>query len=131
MGGPSGEGATPPLSEAREGPAPLDRADLAQVSFGDAEFEREILHEFLAGSARLLASLGEAVAARDREQMRQVAHSLKGSCWTVGAKPLGSACERLERDAAAGELDAAARLLGEIRDRLAHLEAYVRRHWTL
>jgi HPt (histidine-containing phosphotransfer) domain-containing protein len=111
--------------------APLDRSDLEQVSLGDAEFEREILHDFLTGSAELVASLADAVASGDGEQMRRAAHSLKGSCWTVGAKPLGSACERLELDASAGRLDAAAHLLSEIGEHLARLEAYVRRHWTL
>jgi HPt (histidine-containing phosphotransfer) domain-containing protein len=111
--------------------APLDRSDLEQVSLGDVDFEREILHEFLTGSAALLATLSAAVAARDGEQLRRAAHSLKGSCWTVGAKPLGTACERLELDARAGKLDAATHLLGEIGEQLARLEAYVRRHWTL
>jgi len=110
---------------------PLDRSELEQVSLGDVEFEREILNEFLTGSAALVAALADAVAARDGDEMRRAAHSLKGSCWTVGAKPLGTACERLELDARAGKLDAAAHLLGQIGERLAHLEAYVRRNWAL
>jgi len=111
--------------------APLDRSDLEQISLGDADFEREILHEFLTGSAELVASLTAAVAARDRDGLRRAAHSLKGSCWTVGARALGSACERLELDARTGELDTAARLLHEIGEHMTRLEDYVRRHWPL
>src|SRR4051794_15670857 len=95
------------LKMTEEPPIPLDRAELERSSCGDQEFEKELLAEFLGGTSGTLAALAEAVAARDLHQVRHAAHSLKGGCWTVGARAMGAACEELELDARAGVLDRA------------------------
>jgi len=114
-----------------DGGSPLERSDLEQATLGDPDFERELLGEFLDGSPRFLASLKGALAARDLPALHRAAHSLKGCSWTIGARPLGRACERLEAEARDGALDRAQAQLERIRDRLAEVERYVRRTWSL
>lgn len=110
---------------------PLERADLEQASLGDAEFEKELLVEFLDGSGSLLASLRAALETSDVQQIRRAAHSLKGCCWTIGARPMGRVCERLELDVRDGKLDEAEALIDRIREHLSQVEHYVRQHWAL
>jgi HPt (histidine-containing phosphotransfer) domain-containing protein len=111
--------------------SPLDRSELERSSFGDQEFERELLSEFLGGSHGMVATLASALEAGDVHGVRHAAHSLKGGCWTVGARAMGTACEQLELDARAGALDRAETLLASIREHLARLDTYVRQHWAL
>ncbi|MEW6268733.1 MAG: Hpt domain-containing protein [Thermodesulfobacteriota bacterium] len=115
----------------RDDATPLDRGELEQASLGDAAFERELLVEFLAGSQALIAELGEALAARDAQELGRAAHSLKGSCWTIGARPMGRACELLEADAREGRLDGAGAAIDRIREHLVQVESHVRRLWAL
>jgi len=114
-----------------EASIPLDRTDLEQASLGDASFEKELLVEFLDGSGNLIASLNQALATSDVQQMRRAAHSLKGCCWTIGARPMGRVCEKLEIDARDGRLEEAELLIDRIREHLSQVEVYVRRHWAL
>jgi HPt (histidine-containing phosphotransfer) domain-containing protein len=114
-----------------EAATPLDRSDLERASLGDPEFEKELLAEFLGGSHGMFATLSAALAARDVPTVRNAAHSLKGGCWTVGARAMGALCEELEFDARAGALDRAEALVARIDEHLARLDAYVRQHWAL
>lgn len=110
---------------------PLERSDLEQASLGDAEFEKELLSEFLDSTTSLLGSLSEALASRDVQLVHRTAHSLKGCCWTVGARSMGSACEELELQARGGVLDRAESLVERIHDLFGQLDVYVRRTWSL
>ena len=114
-----------------EAATPLDRAELERSSLGDAEFEKELLTEFLGGVHDQLSALVAALTARDVNQVRMVAHSLKGACWTVGARAMGQVCEELELEARAGGLASADGLVARIHDAFAQLDAHVRRHWAL
>jgi HPt (histidine-containing phosphotransfer) domain-containing protein len=114
-----------------ESQPPLDRAELEQSSLGDVEFERELLSEFLASSDDMLASLAGAVEESDVERVHRAAHSLKGCCWTVGARKLGSECEQLEHQARGGTIEGAEERLGRIRAMLREVDEYVRRTWSL
>jgi hypothetical protein len=53
------------------------------------------------------------------------------TCRTIGARPLGRACELPEREARLGTLDEADALLDRIRAQLAEVETFVRRRWAL
>jgi signal transduction histidine kinase/CheY-like chemotaxis protein/HPt (histidine-containing phosphotransfer) domain-containing protein len=52
------------------------------------EFLQDLLGIFLRDSRRMVADLRAAHEAGDREAWRQVAHKLRGSCATVGARPM-------------------------------------------
>lgn len=114
-----------------EAPSPIDRSELERSSLGDHDFEKELLAEFLAGSRGTLAKLSAALAACDADAVRHAAHSLKGGCWAVGARAMGSSCEALESDARKGVLERAAQLGVRIDEQFAQLDAYVRRQWGL
>lgn len=110
---------------------PLDHSELEQASLGDEAFERELLAEFLASSGGMLSSIAGAVASRDAQQVHRAAHSLKGCCWTVGARALGAECEKLELEARGGGLAGAEDSVVRIQELYQQVDAYVRRRWSL
>jgi HPt (histidine-containing phosphotransfer) domain-containing protein len=93
----------------------FDFARLADISGGDAEFEREILSDYLAQNLLLLDELDRALAAGDAVSLTRAAHTLKGSSRTVGAEALASVAGEVERLAGSGNLAAAAGPLGRVR----------------
>jgi HPt (histidine-containing phosphotransfer) domain-containing protein len=110
---------------------PLDHSELEQASLGDEAFERELLSEFLASSDGMLSSIVGAVQSRDAQQVHRAAHSLKGCCWTVGARELGAECEKLELQARGGALDGAEDSVTRIHELYQQVDEYVRRRWSL
>lgn len=61
---------------------PVDLVHLARHTFGDADLEREVLQLFMTQSRIYLNRLKEA---RDVEQWRRAAHTIKGSARGIGA----------------------------------------------
>lgn len=85
----------------------LRRADGRNVLAELAElFERE--------TAPAVDQLRTALAAADAEGVRQLAHRLRGSSSTIGAKGLAALCTELEHAARAGTLTAAPGLIEQI-----------------
>ena len=82
-------------------PAPLDRLHLARQTLGDSELEREILVLFRRQSDLMLSRL---IEARDAEERRSAAHTLKGSARAIGAWQVAEAAAAIEAAASAGEL---------------------------
>ena len=99
-------------------PEEFDFARLAEISGGDAEFEREIAGEYINQAWTLLEEIARTPAARDPDARRRAAHTLKGSSRTIGALTvavLAAQLERLGREddtAAAALLDHARASLG-------------------
>lgn len=60
------------------------------------DFLRRLFEVFLTEEPKRLAALCEAVAERDLEQVRFLAHSLKGAAATMGMERLRDACRGLE-----------------------------------
>ena len=75
-----------------ESPA-IDPEHLARVTFGDTCFRGEILNLFLRESKALLDRLA---AAKDDQEWRVAAHSLKGMARGIGAFPLAEAANEIE-----------------------------------
>ncbi|HSZ14740.1 MAG TPA: response regulator [Solirubrobacteraceae bacterium] len=75
--------------------------DLATISeLKDAltgEMRRTILDTFEESTSRCLADIAIAAGRGDRVELRRLAHLLKGSSVTVGARDLAVCCQRLER----------------------------------
>jgi HPt (histidine-containing phosphotransfer) domain-containing protein len=63
-----------------------------------------LLTKFLAQSQTQLATIRDAMASCDLNQVRDVAHALKSSARTVGALSLGEQCQQLEQAALAQDL---------------------------
>jgi len=83
---PSGAGETPPVNA----------ANLAEVSGGDAAMEREILADFRTANQADMAKLRDALGRRDMKGIAQTAHRVNGACRTIGAAALAEVCERVE-----------------------------------
>ena len=80
----------------------IDLQYLHQLSGNDAEFEKQILEQFLQQLPEELNHLKAAVEARDFASIRRVAHSLKSTIGYVGlAEELHPALDRMEKNAEA------------------------------
>lgn len=76
---------------------------------GEDDFVGELIEVFLADAKPRVAAIRAAVARGDREALRSVAHSLKGSSANLGASGLAELCAGLERRAKSGSLEGADR----------------------
>ncbi|RMF79528.1 MAG: response regulator [Nitrospirae bacterium] len=81
---------------------PLDMDHLRELVGGDDAVLQEILGLFLEDAPRQIAALGEAITRGDWEEVRRLAHTLKGSASNVGAEPLRQAAWHLEQGAGEG-----------------------------
>jgi len=102
-GAPEAEAAS---SEGPEEPPSLDPRYLRELSDlgGNSDFVVRLAWTFLKGSKEKVRGLERAVADRDVEKARELAHALKGNSGQIGAIALMLACERFSGIAAV-ELD--------------------------
>jgi PAS domain S-box-containing protein len=93
-------------------PYPIDSAYLERVTGGDSQFQRELLQVFVQDCQNQLPRLRQAVAAGNAEDLRKIAHRLKGASANVGAHAFSQAARELEhlgvQLAQQGSLDSAA-----------------------
>jgi two-component system sensor histidine kinase RpfC len=91
--------------EPEEAPC-LDPRYLQELSDlgGNSDFVVRLAWTFLKGSKEKVRGLERAVAERDVEKARELAHALKGNSGQIGALALMRACERFS-GIAAGELE--------------------------
>lgn len=75
---------------------PLDSL-ARQIDDGPGLVIAHIVGVYLDQSRRLIDQLERAAERRDQDELRVIAHSLKGSTATVGGGRLAALCERLER----------------------------------
>jgi HPt (histidine-containing phosphotransfer) domain-containing protein len=94
----------------------FDYGQLDAITGGDADFEREVLEEYLASAPRDIEKLRGAVSAGDANAAGACAHALKGASATIGAK--GFAAIALEIEQAGKHAD-----LSNVPNALARLEA--------
>ena len=75
----------------------IDRATFDELKeTAGAEFVVELVDTFLAEAPTMLADLSRALAARDADQFRRAAHSLKSNSNTFGASRLAEMARELE-----------------------------------
>ncbi len=63
---------------------------------GEDDLLVELIDLFLQDAPERISAIGEAVAVRDWERIGERAHSLKGSCASLGAVQMSLLCARLE-----------------------------------
>jgi HPt (histidine-containing phosphotransfer) domain-containing protein len=98
-----------PDSEDEAAPeGPIDWARARQHAGGDERLLRELVRLFLAESPRWLAALRQALTGGDPAALGAVAHSLKGSLGTFGARAAFEAAARVEALGRQGGLAGAA-----------------------
>ncbi|MGZ8441584.1 MAG: response regulator, partial [Candidatus Deferrimicrobiaceae bacterium] len=105
-GTPEAEEAGAAMPEDPEEPPRLDPRYLRELSDlgGNTDFVVRLAWTFLKGSKEKVRGLERAVADRDLEKARELAHALKGNSGQIGALALMAACERFS-GITAGELE--------------------------
>jgi signal transduction histidine kinase/DNA-binding response OmpR family regulator/HPt (histidine-containing phosphotransfer) domain-containing protein len=104
----------------------LDESILAGLrSLGAATFDG-LVRLFLEDGAARVAALREAAAGGDAHAIAELAHSLKGSSGTMGAKVLADRCSDLQAVASSGDLAAAVGLIETIGDEFERAGAALR-----
>jgi HPt (histidine-containing phosphotransfer) domain-containing protein len=103
----------------------IDMQVLAEIFGGDAAMERRACAYFLETSAIDAVALHEALAAGDVAAAARIAHRLKGASNTIGALPLGTACNAVERACRAGDRDAAVQAMSRAGAELDRLRVFV------
>ena len=83
---------------------PLDMELVGELREIMAEGFVTLVDSYQRDSAQLLVSMQNALRAGDRGQLRQLAHSLKGSASNLGVRRLSRLAAQLEKEAKAGEL---------------------------
>jgi HPt (histidine-containing phosphotransfer) domain-containing protein len=99
-------------------PTVMDRSVLKALArdVGDEAIVDEICDLFLSEAGPRLASMQEAAAAGDADQLRICAHTLKGSAANVGAIMISSTVAEIETLAGTGDLDAVELWLTRLND---------------
>ncbi len=98
---------------------------LNEITGGDAEFCAELLGEFLSQTPELIARLEQAIEAGDAPQVRQVAHTLKGSARSIGADSFAQYAAQLENLGRSGELSEAPQAIQQLRAAWSQLQPYL------
>jgi HPt (histidine-containing phosphotransfer) domain-containing protein len=104
----------------------FDFNQLEAITGGDAEFEREILEEYLASAPRDLEKLKHAIRAGDSPATGASAHALKGASATIGAKGFAAIALELEHAGKKGDLSNAPAIVGRLESEYAELSASLR-----
>ena len=85
----------------------LDRGALLDRVEGDMQLLGDIIELFKEDSVRQLAAIHEALDKKDASTLRRAAHTLKGTCGSLGAPEAAATALELEKQAAAGDLSRA------------------------
>ena len=88
--------------------SPIDQAKLAEVSLGDAAFERDMLTGFREAAETDREELTAALASDDYAEIAKISHRIKGASKTIGAMLLAEVSEQMERAGRAADPDAVA-----------------------
>ena len=85
---------------------------------GKPDVLARVIELFHRDAPKLVGEMHAAAEARDAEQLRRAAHTLKSSSASVGAKLLSAHCREIEMLARGGDVAAGAALVGSITDEL-------------
>ena len=97
----------------------IDAATLSQLrALGAGD---DLIELFLTEAPATLAALGQAVAHGDASELRELAHSLKGSCRYLGALQMAALLAELEQIGSRGSTADAAALLAQIEQEFDHV----------
>jgi CheY-like chemotaxis protein/HPt (histidine-containing phosphotransfer) domain-containing protein len=89
---------------------------------GGDEFLGEVIDAFLADAPALIATLRDSVEAKETEELRRAAHTLKSNGATLGAEEFAGLCRTLEQRAKDGALEGASELVDRIEQEYPPLE---------
>lgn len=122
-----------PLTDAQSPPEPgqsgepLDPAALLPYTGGDPGLRDDILSQFLAAHIDDMSELSPVADCMDAEKIARATHRIKGAARMIGALPLATAAEEVEKAARSGLLDAACGLLPKLSGETARLEQFIKK----
>jgi DNA-binding response OmpR family regulator len=119
------EAASAPEQEAL---AVFDLEQLNQTTSGRQDLQQRILERYLESLGPQTATLDDAINLMDRTQIRTVAHSLKGSSWTVGALTIADAFRRIEAGAENLSSGALRDLMAEVEEDVSQVRQKIQDH---
>ncbi len=103
----------------------FDHAQLEAITGGDADFEREILQEYLQSAPADVAKVAAAVKSVDATALARAAHALKGASATIGAKGFAAIALELEHAGKANDLRNVSAAYGRLQSEFAELESFL------
>ena len=74
----------------------LDRERLKTISLGDHEFEKDLLSSYMSDLDQKIQTLHEMIAKNDIKRIIEIAHSIKGSSYSIGAIRAGDEAYAIE-----------------------------------
>jgi PAS domain S-box-containing protein len=104
-----------PVLPAEEAPVVvIDFEQLCRRVLNDRGMALNLIRKSMLRVGQDITEIQRAAAQKDLEQLRQLAHRLKGSAANLSAEPLRTACTALEQAASAAEWGAIAPLLADV-----------------
>jgi signal transduction histidine kinase len=101
---------------------PVNRDFLMETLDGDLEAVKTMVEIYRSSRGVQIEAIERAVGAHDGEALRDAAHTLKGSLYSIAAKPAAAVALRLEMLGRKSELEGAPRALDDLRAELDRLE---------
>jgi len=98
----------------------LDRERLTKITAGDVEFEKDLLDSYLIDVDSKFDNLNSLVDKKDFKKIIDIAHSIKGASYSIGAKKVGD-------EAFAIELSAKNSDILNVRERIENLDLILKR----
>jgi CheY-like chemotaxis protein/HPt (histidine-containing phosphotransfer) domain-containing protein len=108
----------------------IDSAVLEDFRAVMGEAALELIGLFLGDASKLLASLREAVARGEAEELQRAAHTLKSSSASLGAMVLSTLCRELEAMGRAGTLEGAAEKVSQVEAEYQRVKAVLEEQTT-
>lgn len=106
-------------------PEAIDRAVLKELRSlqgeGEPDLIAELFETFRGDAPTLIAAMRTAATQGNAEQLKQAAHSLKGSSASLGAKPLSALSAEVEKMGRAGSMTGAAEKVDQIEQEYARV----------
>jgi HPt (histidine-containing phosphotransfer) domain-containing protein len=96
-------------------PEAIDWQQLRQLSEGNEEFERELLHIFVTETRSLLQQAQQAILRNDAPPLSHIAHQIKGGSGNIGMHEIVRVARELEQSAQTEDWESAANQLAQIR----------------
>jgi two-component system sensor histidine kinase/response regulator len=103
----------------------LDPGRMAEISGGNAGFERRIFEKLLESTPKFIGRCKLSLEMNDLISVEHWAHTMKGSFLTVGANPLGELCQTMETLAKQGDAHAIGSHLNNLEADWATLAKYI------
>ncbi len=92
---------------------------------GKRPFLKRMFTVFISQEPKRIREIRAALDSHDVEQLRHLAHSLKGGAATIGVERVRQCCLNLENASKAEDMDTATALMGELETEMRHAYAFM------